>query len=501
MHRLARTSALVVTAAALVFTAGAVLGPPEPTTPAPALADAQAIASDRRTGPASEVRHGTASAGRPDPAPGAGQGGRPGAGSHGPAAGSDGRAAGGSNAGPGAGPDAPIGPDRAGETIARAQRRLRDLPKDYRTWAELGLAYVERARVTADPALYPKAEGALRRSLAVRPRGNPEALTGLGALANARHDFAAARDRARAALRDNPWSADAYGVLADAHTQLGDAAAATRAVQRMLDLRPGLAAYARASYDLEQRGDLAGATALMRRALDAATDPADVAFCRNQLGDLAWASGDPRAAGAEYAAGLAAAPSYQPLLRGRSRVAAATGNLTAALTDAATVAARTPTPDSLMEYATLLRLAGRTDEAERQLTLADAAHRLFEAGGGRDDLTGALLALARGDAPAAVRLARAEYARRPFADVADTLGLALHTAGQDRQALPYARRAVTAGPRNAAYAYHLALISLGTGDLPTAREQLRRVRALNPYFSPVDGPTAARALAATEAQP
>nr|BFE72957.1 hypothetical protein GCM10020092_062580 [Actinoplanes digitatis] len=43
-------------------------------------------------------------------------------------------------------------------------------------------------------------------------------------------------------------------MLADAHTQLGDAAAATAAVQRMLDLRPGLAAYARASYDLEQRG-------------------------------------------------------------------------------------------------------------------------------------------------------------------------------------------------------------------------------------------------------
>ncbi|RSM59788.1 hypothetical protein DMB66_26415 [Actinoplanes sp. ATCC 53533] len=255
--------------------------------------------------------------------------------------------------------------DRLAESISRAQDRLRELPRDHETWAALGLAYVERARVTADPSLYPKAEGALRRSLKVRAAGNPVALVGLGALANARHEFAAARTFATDALRGNPYNADAYGVLADAHTQLGDAPAATAAIQRMLDLRPGLAAYARASYDLEQHGRLTEATELMRRALDAAVDPADVAFCRNQLGELAWFAGDLRGAATEYAAGIAADPSYQPLLRGRARVAAASGRIDAAIADAATVAARTPTPDTLMEYAELLRLDGRAPEAER----------------------------------------------------------------------------------------------------------------------------------------
>jgi len=392
-------------------------------------------------------------------------------------------------------------PDRLAETIARAQDRLRTLPRDYQTWATLGLAYVERARVTADPSLYPKAEGALRRSLQVRATDNAGALVGLGALANARHEFAAARAYATDAVRGNPYNADAYGVLADAHTQLGDAGAATAAIQRMLDLRPGLAAYARASYDLEQRGRLAEATGLMRRALAAAVDPADLAFCRNQLGDLAWFAGDLAGAEAEYAAGIAADPSYQPLLRGRARVAAATGRTDAAIADAATVAARTPTPDTLMEYAELLRLAGRTAEADRQLTLADAAHRIFVANGGRDDLTGALLALARGDTASAVKLARSEWRRRPFADVADVLGRALHAAGRDAEALPYARRAVALGPRNASYAYHLATVSLAGGDPAGARAELRRVRDLNPYFSPTDGPTAARALSALEARP
>src|SRR5215470_11015611 len=93
----------------------------------------------------------------------------------------------------------------------------------------------------------PEGGGALRRSLQLRPTGNPAALAGLGALANARHEFATARDLARRVLRMDPYSADAYGVLADAQTQLGSPLAATDAIQHMLDLRPGLAAYARAS--------------------------------------------------------------------------------------------------------------------------------------------------------------------------------------------------------------------------------------------------------------
>ena len=385
--------------------------------------------------------------------------------------------------------------DRQARAIARAQDRLRELPRDHQTWAALGVAYVERARITADPTLYPRAEGALERSLAVRD--NPDALVGLGALANARHDFAAARTYATRALRTNAYDANAFGVLADALTQLGDRAGATAAIQKMLDLRPGLAAYARASYDLELRGSLDRASSLMEQALAAAADPADIAFCRGQLADLAFSRGDLAGASAHLDAGLAADPDYQPLLRSRARVLAARGHLAPALADAARVAARTPTPDTLLEYAQLLRLAGQ--DPSRQLALADAAHRIFQANGGRDDLAGAQLALARGDQATAVRLARAEFARRPFPDVADTLAQALHQSGQDRAALGYARRAVAAAPSSAAYTWHLAQISLTLGDRSSALVQLRRTRSLNPHFSPADGPTAARALAALEA--
>ena len=384
--------------------------------------------------------------------------------------------------------------DQLAAGIARAQDHLRELPGDYVTWAALGSAYIEQARVTADPTYYPKAEGALHRSLRLRPAGNPAALVGLGALANSRHEFATARDLARRALRADPYSADAYGVLADAQTQLGNASAATDAIQHMLDLRPGLAAYARASYDLEQQGRLRGAVTLMRRALGDAVDPADVAFCRYQLGELAWRTGRLNDAETEYAAGRIADPAYLPLLGGEARVAAARGQTDVALADYAQLTARYPSPGYLMEYANLLRAAGRPGRADQQLALAAAALRLFRTNGGTDDLGAAQLALAQGHPKRAVLAAWREWSRRHFADVADTLSWALHSSGADAKAIYFARKADRLGSRNPGYLFHLGMIELSLGDSASARRDLSAALALNPQFSPLDAPAAAAAL-------
>jgi tetratricopeptide (TPR) repeat protein len=387
---------------------------------------------------------------------------------------------------------APVAVDRLADAIARAQDRLRTLPKDWRTWANLASAYVEQARVTANPTYYQKAEGAAKQSLTLHPDGNTDALIALGALANARHDFAAARDQADRALAVDKYSADAYGVLADAQTQLGDAAKATDAIQHMLDLRPGLPAYARASYDLELHGRTDEAADLMRQALAAATDPHDIAFCRNQLGDLAWQHGDLAGARREYTAGLAADPSSIALRRGMAQVDAASGAMDRALAAYDDITKRAPTPGYLIEYADLLRAAGRSPDT--QLSLAQDAVQLFTANGGTDDLAVASLAIAAGHPADAVRAARAEWARRQHVDVADTLAWSLHLAGQDAEALTYARRVAGTGARNAGYAYHLGAIEAALGQRDAARADLTRALDTNPHFSPLDAPMARQLL-------
>src|SRR6185312_11194219 len=54
--------------------------------------------------------------------------------------------------------------------VADLQSRLRASPKDEHSYALLGLAYEQRARETGDPSWYPKAEGVLRRALALEPK-------------------------------------------------------------------------------------------------------------------------------------------------------------------------------------------------------------------------------------------------------------------------------------------------------------------------------------------
>ena len=55
------------------------------------------------------------------------------------------------------------------QVLAALQARLARAPRDWQSWAALGLAYVQIARRTGDLSFYPKAEGALERSLSLKP--------------------------------------------------------------------------------------------------------------------------------------------------------------------------------------------------------------------------------------------------------------------------------------------------------------------------------------------
>lgn len=291
--------------------------------------------------------------------------------------------------------------DPLAQRIVRAQQRLRDLPGDWQTWAALGAALVEQARVSGDPTYYPRAEKALAESLRLRP-ANPQALIGQGMLANARHDFSGAAKVAAEAVSTNPFSAMGYLVLADAYTQLGKADLASDAVQKALDLDPGLPALSRAAYDLELRGQIADSREMWQRALRQAFAPSDVNYVRQQLGDLALSTGDREGARKEY------------MLAGYKHGLA---KLDGDLALYAELVAAQPNPSILAEYAVLLRKAGRSDDAASALRLADASLALLEANGASDDVAAAEVALARGDCAAALAFARRELDRRTHRDV------------------------------------------------------------------------------------
>ena len=383
---------------------------------------------------------------------------------------------------------------RHGDVVA-LQERLRQVPNDDGAWASLGLAYIEKAKATANPDFYPKAEGALRRSLEVRAVDNYSAAAGMAALANARHDFAAARDWARKGLAINPANATLYGTLADAETQLGQYQQAWEATQRMVDISPDTASLARVSYSWELRGDLEQARTLMQRALDDALSPSQHSFARYHLGDLALLAGDPAGALAHYEAGLRAEPSYAPLLEGRARARAALGRADEAVADLAAAVSRTPEPAYLLLYGELLESLGRTDEANQQYEVFRIVQRLFEANGVVVDVEAVLFEADHGDPQRAIAVAESALASRPFLETQAAHAWALHRAGRNEEALAAIGRARALGTRNPLFDFRAGMIERSLGHLDAARAHLGAALAMNPAFHPLHAPEASAALA------
>ncbi|SNR91228.1 tetratricopeptide repeat protein [Actinomadura mexicana] len=387
------------------------------------------------------------------------------------------------------------------EGVAGLQKRLREQPRDAAGWASLGIAYVEQARVTADPAYYPKADEVLHRSLREAP-GNDGALAGLGALAAARHDFHGALRYADGALRANPYGQRAAAVRVDALVELGRYDGALAAARRADAVRPGIPVFTRLAYVRELRGEVAEARRVLGLARASATDRGDLAYVAVQLGELAWNDGDLGRARREYAEALRLSPGHLPAMDGEARVRAARGDTAGALAERAEIVRRLPLPQYLTEYGELLESAGRRDEAERQYAVAAAWARIARANGVDADLETALSESDHGDAGDALRAARAEYRRRcPGAGVrrcgvhaADALAWALHVNGRDGEALRYARQATATGYRRASFRFHLGVIEKALGERAAARRDLAGSLHRNPDFSPLWAPRAKAAL-------
>jgi tetratricopeptide (TPR) repeat protein len=399
-------------------------------------------------------------------------------------------------AAPGAGTGAGTGADDEaagppGTSITALQHHLRQQPRDTRSWATLGLTYVERARASGDPTYYPKAEGAVDRALALT--GDDDlALAAAGALAAARHDFSAALRLGDRAATVNPYSVLAQTVRTDALVELGRYDQADAAARRADELQPGLPTFSRLSYLAELRGDTNQATALLQRSLGPATTPADAAFLRFHLGELARGRGDYRLADRQYAAALAAAPSFVPALAGRARVAAALGHTRTAVERYSAVVSRLPLPEYLTEFGELFESVGRRADAQEQYDVVRSTVALARANGVGTDLELALFEADHGGRAAALRAARAEWNRRHSIHVADALAWALHVNGRDAEALRYARMATALGTRDARLLYHRGVIEHAVGRPAQARRSLAAALALNPHFSPL---RAARAQA------
>ena len=381
------------------------------------------------------------------------------------------------------------------QTITALQDHLKVVSKDYVSWSTLGLAYVQQAKVTVNSDFYPRAEGALKTSLTINTDENFLAYAGLAALANARHEFAAAKSYAQQGLAINAYSDILYGALSDAETQLGEYPAARASVDRMVSLSPDTSSLSRASYTWELQGDTDQARTLMQQALDDAPTGSDRAFATYYLGELAFNSGDINGALTYYRSALDASPGDSAALAGKAKAEAALGQNLTAIDDYATLVARTPEPSYLIEYGELLESLGRTAEADKQYAIFGTTQQLFEANGVAPDSTPSLFYADHGDPARALESAEKGIATRPFVVMYDAYAWALHRNGRDVEALAAINTAMKPGMKNALFHFHKGMIQASLGNADDARLELTQALEINPKFNPLDAPIALAALA------
>lgn len=383
--------------------------------------------------------------------------------------------------------------------VEERERRVRKRPGDAEAWAVLGAARVEQGLRLADPAYWPRAEKALRTSLKVRAKGNAPALRGLAALANARRDFAGARKWGEAARKLEPKRWTTYPLLIEASAGLGDDEETGKLLEKLKDLRSGPAVMALAAAVYRDRGWREDAAAKLADAASAAGEPAERAAYLERAGQLAWERGDREDALRHFQEAVRIDPDQRAAQAGQGRALAALGRMTEALSAYRVALAKQPRPEYALELGELYESLGLRQAAGVQYGVLREGVRVAAAHGGDESLVLGRFEADHGDADDAVRRLRGVWERQPSTAVADALGWALHRAGEDEEALPFAVRATEGteggGVRSALYVFHRGMIERSLERYGAARRHLKEALQINPYFSPVRVPRAKAALA------
>jgi tetratricopeptide (TPR) repeat protein len=373
---------------------------------------------------------------------------------------------------------------------APADARLRNLslattkhPSSADAWLALGFGWVGKARASADPGFFLHADACASIVLELQPE-NSAALGLRGMVYLNDHRFREARELAEKILAKDPDDRNAWGILSDALLELGDLDGAERAAQRMLDLRPDLASYARAGYLRWMRGDRAGAKLFGDRAIRAGTessDPEPVAWALVQTALVFWHEGDYAGADAGFDLALERFGGYPPALVGKARVAIASGRFADAVRHARSALERNQSVETrcLLGDAQLLAgdLAGASETWDRVVSEGRLHDRrtlsLFYA---RQKQHGA----------EAVELARQEHRDRPGSYSKDALAWALYRAGELGEARALSEQVMGVGTPDARFLYHAGAIRMAAGDVTSGKELVRRALRLNPAFDPFE---------------
>jgi tetratricopeptide (TPR) repeat protein len=370
----------------------------------------------------------------------------------------------------------------ATQTVAAAQKAVREKPAEYTGYNFLATALVRRAQETSDDSFYAQAEDAVEKSLAMAPN-NFETEKIRVVILLGEHEYPAALKAAMALNQKVPDDVIVYGLLTEANAALGNYEDAEDSAQWMLNLRRGnRPAYIRAAGLREIFGDEEGAYEMIDLAFQStlANETEERASILTQMGHFRLASGNADAAEKLLQQALTTLPGYPAALGNLAQLRIGQKRYAEAVALLQQHYQAVPRADSLYDLAEALQLAGREGEAKRAFT--DFESRALLESEKKDNSNRNLVFYYADHAqqPAkALTVARQEYAWRHDVYTLDAYAWALHVNGQNAEAREQIESALAVGIRDAQLFLHAGEIALSVGDVPAAKGYFKQAAELD----------------------
>jgi tetratricopeptide (TPR) repeat protein len=368
-------------------------------------------------------------------------------------------------------------------------------PGDFHYQSLLAGSFIQKMRETMDPGYLDRASKIVEAVLSA-DGADYEALRLRSQIELERHNFTKVAEYSReliASSPEDPWN---WGTLGDSLMELGQYDKAAEAYQRMVNMRPDLSSYNRASYYRFVAGDSAGAIEVMKRAISAGSRSMEnVAWCDVDLGNMYFKIGQVSDAERAYLSALRAFPGYYPAHAGLGRAYAAQGKIPEAIQSYKRAQSSVP----LVEYAGALQdlyaLASQPDEARKQAEMVDMIDKMEQASGLNVNRN---LAMAYADRDRkldrALELVERELSGRRDIYTYDALAWALYKNKKFDEAGKAKEKALELGTPEPAFYYHAGMIERALGQTDQARKHLAKALALNARFDPRQAPLAEAAL-------
>lgn len=375
------------------------------------------------------------------------------------------------------------------KNVAMLQQKIKANAADTKSTIALANYFILEARATGNYPYYDMAAMKLVNGVLKKDAANFEALTLKSVIYLSQHHFADGLATAQLAGSIIPYNAFVQGILVDGHVEMGNYDAALDCANKMMDIRPDLRSYARASYLREIFGDYPGAIDAMKLAIDAGA-PGDEAteWSRIQLGHLYENTGDLKAAEMSYQQALAERPGYMYALAGMARIASAAKDYNKAI-DYYQQAAKDATGNSFMqELANAYYLSGQKESGTKltkqlieELNKNATAANSDESIGHYADKELAYAYLSIGNTEKALEHALMEYNRRPKnIEANETVAWMYFENNDPLKALPYLQEALKTNSKNPTLLCRAGLIFAKNGDAVNAKKYLQDGLQNNP---------------------